>query len=117
MWVETDFFFQEREKKAKKKAAASTAAANLEEPTEVVADASEPEKVDVNADAPVPAPFSLKDKIQKENTIRYRNRTKGPESLPRAILKRKKSTNYWIWAAPAALMVLILLALGYYYLV
>ncbi|XWS28016.1 hypothetical protein CRYUN_Cryun25bG0029800 [Craigia yunnanensis] len=106
-----------REKKAKK-AAASTAAANPELPTEAVADASEPEKVDdVNADAPVPAPFSLKDKVQKENIIRYRNRTKGSESLPRAILKRKKSINYWIWAASAALVVLILLALGYYYLV
>ncbi|XWS28012.1 hypothetical protein CRYUN_Cryun25bG0029400 [Craigia yunnanensis] len=108
---------KEREKKAKK-AAASTAAANPEVPTEAVADASEPEKVDdVNADAPVPAPFSLKDKVQKENIIRYRNRTKGSESLPRAILKRKKSINYWIWAASTALVVLILLALGYYYLV
>ncbi|XWS10005.1 hypothetical protein CRYUN_Cryun39dG0038300 [Craigia yunnanensis] len=57
-----------------------------------------------------PLLFSVKDKVQKENTIRYRNRTKGSESLPRAILK---STNYWIWAAPAALVVLILLALGY----
>ncbi|XP_022753265.1 proton pump-interactor 1-like [Durio zibethinus] len=103
---------KEREKKAKKKAAA-----NPDEPTEAEADASEPEKVDVNADEPVPAPVSVKDKVQKENTVRYRNRTKGPESLPRAILKRKKSTNYWIWAAPAALVLLILLALGYYYLV
>ncbi|XVF04231.1 hypothetical protein REPUB_Repub05bG0064500 [Reevesia pubescens] len=108
----------EREKKAKKKAAASTTA-NPEEPAEAVAEASEPEKVDADADAdgPVPAPVSVKDKLQKENTVRYRNRTKGPESVPRAILKRKKSTNYWVWAAPAALVVLILLALGYYYLV
>ena len=82
-----------------------------------MAEASESEKVDVNADSRIPAPVSVKDKVQKENTIRYRNRTKGPESLPRAILKRKKSTNYWIWAAPAALVVLILLALGYYYLI
>ncbi|XWS11019.1 hypothetical protein CRYUN_Cryun38cG0047900 [Craigia yunnanensis] len=107
----------QREKKAKKKAAASTTAANPEEPTEAVAEASESEKVDFNADSPVLAPISVKDKVQKENTIRYRNRTKGAESLPRAILKRKKSTNYWIWAAPAALVVLILLVLGYYYLV
>ncbi|XVF70193.1 hypothetical protein PTKIN_Ptkin11bG0141500 [Pterospermum kingtungense] len=110
---------EEREKKAKKKVAASTTAAKPEEPTEAEVDASEPEKVDVSDDAPVPvaAPVSVKDKGQKENPVRHRNRTKGPESLPRAILKRKKSTNYWTWAASAALVVLILLALGYYYLV
>ncbi|KAE8703260.1 Proton pump interactor 1 isoform 3 [Hibiscus syriacus] len=106
----------EREKKARKKAAASSSTAvNPEEPTEPEAEASESEKVDVNADAPVPAPVSVKDKAQKESTFRYRNRTKGPEALPRAILRRKKSTNYWSWAAPAALVVLILLALIYYY--
>ncbi|TYG82221.1 proton pump-interactor 1 isoform X2 [Gossypium raimondii] len=108
---------KEREKKAKKKAAASTTAINPEEPTEPMAEASESEKVDASAEAPVPAPVSVKDKAQKGNAIRYRNRTKGPEVLPRAILRRKKSTNYWTWAAPAALVVLILLALGYYYLV
>ncbi|GMJ10182.1 hypothetical protein HRI_004687400 [Hibiscus trionum] len=100
----------EREKKARKKAAAS---ADPEEPNEPVAEASESEKVDVNADAPV----SEKDKVQKENNIRNRNRTKGPEALPRAILRRKKATNYWTWAAPAALGVLILLASVYYYMV
>ncbi|KAE8731763.1 Proton pump-interactor 1 [Hibiscus syriacus] len=110
----------EREKKARKKAAAaSSSAVNPEEPTEPEAEAeteaSESEKVGVNADAPVPAPVSVKDKAKKENTVRYRNRTKGPEALPRAILRRKKSTNYWTWAAPAALAVLILLALNYYY--
>ncbi|PPR97533.1 hypothetical protein GOBAR_AA23137 [Gossypium barbadense] len=102
---------------SKKKAAASTTAINPEEPTEPMAEASESEKVDASAEAPVPAPVSVKDKAQKGNAIRYRNRTKGPEVLPRAILRRKKSTNYWTWAAPAALVVLILLAVGYYYLV
>ncbi|GMJ11446.1 hypothetical protein HRI_004813800 [Hibiscus trionum] len=109
------FFNHEREKKAKKKAAASTIGADPEEPTEAVAEAPEPEK-DENADAPVPAPVVVKDKVQKENPVRYRNRTKGRDSLPRPILKRKKSTNYWMWAAPAAVVVLILVALGYYYL-
>ncbi|KAK5793082.1 hypothetical protein PVK06_034218 [Gossypium arboreum] len=111
------FSFQEREKKAKKKAAASTTTINPEEPTEPMAEASESEKVDASAEAPVPAPISVKDKAQKGNAIRYKNRTKGPEVLSRAILRCKKSTNYWTWAAPAALVVLILLALGYYYLV
>lgn len=72
----------------------------------------EPEKTD----AAVEAPVLLKNKEQKENTVRYRNRSKGTDSLPKTILKRKKSTNYWMWAAPAALVVLILLVLGYQFL-
>lgn len=57
-----------------------------------------------------------KEKALKEKPIRNRIRSRGgPETLPRAILKRKKSTNYWLWAAPAALVVLMLLVLGYYY--
>ncbi|KAL4325512.1 hypothetical protein GQ457_11G013480 [Hibiscus cannabinus] len=105
----------EREKKAKKKAAASRTGDNPEEPAEALAETPEPEK-DENADAPVPAPVVVKDKVPKENAVRYRNRTKGRDSLPRPILKRKKSTNYWMWAAPAVVVVLILIALGYYYL-
>ncbi|TYH74588.1 hypothetical protein ES332_D05G409900v1 [Gossypium tomentosum] len=107
---------KEREKRAKKKVAGSTNAVNPEELIEAVAQDSEPEKVDVNTDAPVPATVSMKGKVPKENTSRYRNRTKRTESLPKAILKRKKSMNYWIWAAPAAVVVLVLLALCYYYL-
>ncbi|PPD84812.1 hypothetical protein GOBAR_DD18255 [Gossypium barbadense] len=95
----------EREKRAKKKVAGSTNAVNLEELIEAVAQDSEPEKVDVNTDAPVPATVSMKGKVLKENTSRYRNRT-----------KRTKSMNYWIWAAPAGVVVLVLLALCYYYL-
>ncbi|KAG8472372.1 hypothetical protein CXB51_035309 [Gossypium anomalum] len=111
------FLLSEREKKAKKKAAAASAStANVEEPTEAVAEVPEPEK-DVNAEEPVPAPVPVKNKVQKENTVRYKNRSRARESLPRPILKRKKSTNYWIWAAPAAVVVLILIALAYYYLV
>ncbi|KAE8713641.1 Proton pump interactor 1 isoform 2 [Hibiscus syriacus] len=98
---------EEREKKVKKKAAAYP-----EESPEAVAQDSETEKVDVITDAPV----SVKDKVPKENTARYRNRNKGLESLPRAILKRRKSANYWIWAAPAATLVPILLAMSYYIL-
>ncbi|KAK8507396.1 hypothetical protein V6N13_141417 [Hibiscus sabdariffa] len=110
------FFNHEREKKAKKKAAASTTGANPEDLTEAVAEAPEPEK-DENSNAPVPAaPVVVKDKVKKENTVKYRSRNKGRDALPRPILKRKKSTNYWMWAAPAAVVVLILIALGYYYL-
>ncbi|KAI6690370.1 hypothetical protein NL676_027198 [Syzygium grande] len=40
---------------------------------------------------------------------------KGADSLPKAILKRKKSSNYWIYVAPVALAVVLLLVLGGYY--
>ncbi|KAJ6298130.1 hypothetical protein OIU76_019295 [Salix suchowensis] len=98
---------KEREKKLKKKAAATVP----EEPAEAVAEAAEPEMVEVNDEVPVP----VKEKVRKENTLRPRNRPRGPDSLPKAISRRRKSTNYWIWAAPAALVVLLFLALGYYY--
>ncbi|KAB2086469.1 hypothetical protein ES319_A04G034000v1 [Gossypium barbadense] len=114
--MEAEKKLKEREKKAKKKAAGSTNAVNSEELIEAVAQDSEPERVDVNTDAPVPATVSVKGKVPKENNSRYRIRTKRTESLPRAILKHRKSMNYWIWAAPAVVVVLVLLALCYYYL-
>lgn len=103
---------QEREKKAKKKASGSALTSDPEEPAEVVSEISEAEKVDENVEAPVPG----KEKVPKVNTIRSRNRSKGPDSAPKVVLKRKKPTNYWIWAAPAAVFVLLMLVLGYYYL-
>ncbi|CAH8318062.1 unnamed protein product [Eruca vesicaria subsp. sativa] len=89
----------EQEKKAKKNVVAEVI-------SEEVPEASDAEK---EIEAPV------KEKPQKEKPIRNRIRSRGgPETLPRAILKRKKSTSYWVWAA-AALVGLILLVLGYYY--
>lgn len=103
---------KEREKKAKKKGS-SAPETQPEEPTEAVAEAAEPEKVTENVEAPVLA----KAKVQKDSNMRNRGRPRGTESLPKAILKRKKSsTNYWLWAAPAALLVVLFLALGYHYL-
>ncbi|KAK8534623.1 hypothetical protein V6N13_081060 [Hibiscus sabdariffa] len=72
---------------------------------------------DENADAPVlAAPIVVRDKVKKENTVKYMSRKKGSDALPRPLLKCKKSTNYWMWAAAAAVVLLILIALGYYYL-
>ncbi|GLT83339.1 hypothetical protein SLE2022_016340 [Rubroshorea leprosula] len=109
---------KEREKKAKKKSASSGPAENPEEASEPAAEASEAEKVEENTEPPVSTPALVKEKIQKEiPSIRHRSRAKGPDALPRAVLKRKKATNYWIWAAAAAaLVVLLLLAFGYNYL-
>ncbi|KAK3198899.1 hypothetical protein Dsin_022314 [Dipteronia sinensis] len=83
----------EREKKAKKKAGFPT--------NEESAEAEETEKADDNVEAPVEAQIPNKSKVHKENTMKNRSRSRGAESLPKAILKRKKSTNYWLWAGPA----------------
>ncbi|KAM1256669.1 hypothetical protein ACFX2G_031355 [Malus domestica] len=105
------FFVVEREKKSKKKSSAPEN--NPEEPIEPVAEVAEPEKLIEKVEVPVPA----KAKVQKDNSLRNRGRARGSDALPKAIMKRKKSsTNYWLWAAPAALLVVLFLALGYYYL-
>ena len=47
--------------------------------------------------------------------MKNRTRSRGADSLPKAILKRKKSTNYWLWAGPAGLALALVAALVYYY--
>lgn len=107
---------KEREKKAKKKASASAPGSDPEEPAEAGSEDAEPEKIDENVETSVPAKKVQMEKVNKVKSIRNRNRSKGPDSVPKALLKRKKSTNYWLWAAPAAVLVLLLLVLGYIYL-
>ncbi|KAL2472676.1 Proton pump-interactor 1 [Forsythia ovata] len=102
----------ERGKKAKKKAGTAVAAQDSEEPTEAVAEVAEQENIEEKVETPVPP----KNRDRKENTVRHRTRPKGPDSLQKVMLKRKKATNYWVWAAPAVLVVLVLLAIGYNYL-
>ena len=78
-------------------------------------EAAEQEKANETVEASAPVK-----KVQKENAIRSRVRTKGPESIPKAILKRKRSNDYWFWIAMitcTALLVLLVLILGYNYLV
>ncbi|XP_012084968.1 proton pump-interactor 1 [Jatropha curcas] len=103
---------KEREKKLKKKAAISAPSAEAEEPSEAVVEAAETEKVEVDDEPPAPS----KERVRKENSVRYRTRPKGPDSLPKAILRKKKTTNYWMWAAVAALLLLVFAVTGYYYL-
>ncbi|KAK4576772.1 hypothetical protein RGQ29_027349 [Quercus rubra] len=108
---------KEREKKAKKKASASAPGSDPEEPAEAGSEDAEPEKIDENVETSVPAKEKVQmGKVNKVKSIRNRNRSKGPDSVPKVLLKRKKSTNYWLWAAPAAVLVLLLLVLGYTYL-
>lgn len=100
---------QEREKKLKKKAAASATATNSEEQAE--------ETIEQELDVTPEAPVLEKEKVQKEKTtVRHRGRVRGSESIPKVIPRRKKSTDYWVWAAPAAVaLVMLLVALGYQY--
>ncbi|XP_058754836.1 proton pump-interactor 1-like [Vicia villosa] len=100
---------KDREKKAKKKSGAVTIPQEEQEAAEV--EATEPEKVNDVVEAAAP----VKEKVTKESSLRSRSRAKGPESIPKAILKRKKSNNYLIWIAVAALLVVLLLVLGYTY--
>ncbi|OWM88654.1 proton pump-interactor 1-like [Punica granatum] len=102
---------KEREKKLKKKAATSAPATNSEEQ----ADEATEQEEDPTPEAP--ALEKEKEKFQREKiVVRHRGRPRGSESIPKIIPKRKKSTNYWVWAAPAAVaLVLLLIALGYQY--
>ncbi|GFQ01066.1 proton pump-interactor 1 [Phtheirospermum japonicum] len=84
---------EDREKKARKKAGG--ASDSEEAPTEAIAE--EVAKVEEKIEIP--------QKNKERNTVRHRGRPRGggPDSLPKSILKRKKATNYWVWAAaPAA---------------
>ncbi|KAH0897787.1 hypothetical protein HID58_047355 [Brassica napus] len=102
---------KEREKAAKKKTGDSNA---YEAISEEVPEASEAEKEEI--EAPVKEKPKKEKKVLKEKPTRNRIRNRGgPETLPRPMLKRKMQTNYMVWAAPAAVVVLMLLVLGYYY--
>ncbi|KAL2483537.1 Proton pump-interactor 1 [Forsythia ovata] len=109
---EITLFNCEREKRAKKKAGPSIAVQSSEEPTEADEEVAEPDKVDEAVVTPIPP----KKKDGKEHSIRHRPRPRGSDSLHKVALKRKTTSNYWVWAAPAALVVLVLLVFGYSYL-
>ncbi|MED6187849.1 hypothetical protein PIB30_080373 [Stylosanthes scabra] len=109
---------KEREKKAAKKKGSGATDANPEEQPEdsAAVEATEQEKEE-NVEAP--APVAVKEKASRESSVRSRSRAvKGPESIPKAILKRKKTTNnYMMYASVAAfvLAVLVLLVIAYIY--
>lgn len=101
---------KQKEKKAKKKAGTI----EIEVPTvetEEETMTAELEEAHVNkSDKPV----SEARKEQKVN-VKYRSQPKVKNQLPRAILKRKKSHSYVYWAAPAAILALVLAVIAGYY--
>ncbi|KAJ0986431.1 hypothetical protein J5N97_004787 [Dioscorea zingiberensis] len=100
---------REKEKRAKKKAGVS-APDPSDEQTEPEEKIEEAEEADVNVDAPV----RTRSKELKVKS-RYKNQPKTQEQLPKRILKRKKSHSYFVWAAPAAILALVLAVLVYIY--
>lgn len=98
---------KEREKKAMKKAAASIVPSHVDKPTELAAEIENDSE-----EAKMPLPQNNRDH-QENTTVRSRQRLKGPEPRPRVVLRRKKSTNYWLWAAPISLLAVLLLVFGY----
>ncbi|KAG6512668.1 hypothetical protein ZIOFF_030797 [Zingiber officinale] len=102
----------EKEKRLRKKAGASTPPAPAEEAeaeAEAESKVSEPEEETVNTDALV----AEKSKVERGNA-RFRNRPTGRVKAPKIILKKKKTSSYWIWAASAAVAAVLLATLGYY---
>jgi len=49
------------------------------------------------------------------SSLKFRKPVKTRSTLPKAILKKKRSPNYWIWgsAAAATVVLVVLLALAY----
>jgi len=99
---------KDREKKAKKKSGVVTTLQEEQEAAEV--EATEQGKGNGVVEAPAP----VKEKVAKKSDVRSRSRAKGPKLIPKAILKQKKSNNYFIWIVVAALLALVL---GYTYLI
>lgn len=101
---------KDRERKAKKKAGG---AGPTEEPTEEPTEDAEAENPEENIEVADEPPLKSTTKERKVSTLKQRPRPKGSD-IHKVILKRKKATNYWLWAGPAAaVVILLLLAVGY----
>lgn len=106
---------KDREKKLKKKEASSIPSADDEEAKEKEAEAAETEKSDNVEDIEASGFTKPKEQQRDINTLKFRKPVKTRSTLPKVILKKKRSPNYWIWgSAAAAMMVLVvLLAIAY----
>ncbi|KAM0938323.1 putative proton pump-interactor [Dioscorea sansibarensis] len=99
---------KEKEKRAKKKAGVTEPSAEQTEHEEKL---EEPEEAGVTAETPVPTKSE-----GLKNKPRYRNQPKMQDRLlPRRIIKRKNSSSYLLWAAPAAVLAVVFAVLVYYY--
>ncbi|XP_057857274.2 proton pump-interactor 1 isoform X1 [Cryptomeria japonica] len=107
---------KEREKRTRRRASAtqpseSEVAANIE--AEAANDADEPEpKISEDTEQ--------QKEVESNNKIRSRKRdftskSKVKASFPKSALKKKQTFPIWVWAGVAVLIVFLLFAIGYYY--
>ncbi|KAG2304705.1 hypothetical protein Bca4012_063757 [Brassica carinata] len=86
---------KELEKRAKKKKKASSPS-DLERTPETVTEGSDPEK----------KPLNGRSVSWKQRSFRYRHHKKGNETVPKAILKRRRAYRLWVWSVSSAAVVL-----------
>ncbi|KAG0455932.1 hypothetical protein HPP92_023720 [Vanilla planifolia] len=105
---------KEKEKKAKKKAGVGLQPTDAEETETQDVEQELQEETHVNTAS---APEKSKEQLT-ENSVRSRGRSKpkGQNQMPKFILKKRKSHSHWLWAAPAAISALVLVVLGYTFL-
>ncbi|KFK26219.1 hypothetical protein AALP_AA8G218000 [Arabis alpina] len=96
---------KQREKRAKKKATSSDADKTITETVTGVSSEQEKEKV-----------INRRSVFPKHRSFRYRHHGKGNESVPIAILKRRKAYRLWLWTVSSAVVAfpLALLVLFFY---
>ncbi|KAJ0242311.1 Proton pump-interactor 4 [Hirschfeldia incana] len=95
---------EKRENKKKKKASSPS---GLEQTPETVTEGSEPEK----------KPLNGRSVNCKQRSLRYRHHKKGNESVPKAILKRRRAYRLWVWSVSSAAVALPLaLFIVFFYL-
>ncbi|CAN8269308.1 unnamed protein product [Cochlearia groenlandica] len=91
-------FFQECEKKAKKKAK-KKASANSDQSLDVNNELQKVKTLEALAKEKQHKERSL---FPKQRSFRYKHRGRGTESLPKAILNRRKAHRYWVWGVSSA---------------
>ncbi|KAF8052386.1 hypothetical protein N665_1564s0008 [Sinapis alba] len=90
---------KELEKRAKKKKKASSPS-ELERTPETVTEGSEPEKTGKEK------PLNGRSVSWKQRGLRYRHHKKGNETVPKAILKRRRAYRLWVWSVSSAALAL-----------
>ncbi|KAL8167310.1 hypothetical protein V2J09_008809 [Rumex salicifolius] len=113
--VEEEEYYEREKKLRKKKGMESTLSSNQDEATEIqVEEEEKSDKLEQEAETQI----SVKSKETKANSTKARFRgqaNRRNNALPKAILRRKKSNNYWVWAALGAALFAVLLALLFKY--
>ncbi|CAH8325801.1 unnamed protein product [Eruca vesicaria subsp. sativa] len=103
---------EKRAKKKKKASSNSSTPSDLEKTPETVTEGSEPEKTGKEK------PLNGRSVSWKQRSfLRYRHHKKGNETVPKAILKRRRAYRLWVWSVSSAAVALPLaLLIVFFYL-